>query len=113
MSEKPRAGELDFLLQRDLREYVERSLGTERDLPTLILHDRADDKRAIFAALGPRKGIKSRLRSYEWDAEIGHGGPSLVTYYDRQPSRTLFEPRSPSQGFVPLVHHRDFHGLLA
>jgi hypothetical protein len=104
--------EIDFLLQRDMRRFIERDLPNQQ---WLTLHHFWFEDRThggIFCALVPLALVDRALSHDSWDLTVGHSiGPRCTQYFEEGKKVTEYYRFGDRDGIEPLVIPRDFHGV--
>ena len=100
---------LDYMLQLDVRRFVEQQLGVERWVP--VYGQLPGARGTLFCALIPNGRIGVVLDNMGWDLMTGQGTPGIsISYTDGKEERT-YSRVGHFGGIEPLVLVRDFHGL--
>jgi hypothetical protein len=100
---------LDYMLQLDLRRFVEQRLGTEQWVP--VYGPVPDASGTFFCALIPNDGVQAALDNIGWDLLTGQGTPGCTTSYEDGEEHVSYHRLGDYGGIEPLVIVRNFHGL--
>ncbi len=102
---------LDFLLQRDLRNNLIRSLTVQ---PWVVVFESfTDDRedRGFFCALVESDAVGQVLEQASWGLQTGGGLPGWTVRYREGDSEAEYDCFGGHEGIEPLVFCRTYHGL--
>src|SRR5438105_3549657 len=106
------ANELDYLLQKDLRELIEHELTRQQwiTLHQFWFNDRTHG--GIFCAILPHALVDRALAHDSWDLIVNHNiGPGCTQYFEEGGKVTEYYRFGDRDGIEPLVIPRQFHGV--
>ena len=92
---------LDYMLQVDLRCFIEQQFGVERWVP--VYGHLPSASGTLFCALIPNDHVKAALDNKGWDLMTGQGQPGCsISYADRK-EQVTYHRLGDNGGIEPLV----------
>lgn len=101
------ANDLDHLLQRQRRKWLEDVLGTEQWTTVYASEHASDEDVGIYCALIPSANAATSLKDESWDLRIGRTRPCCA----QTPSGVMYFRFGEPGEIEPLVIVREFHGI--